>query len=524
MNKRSDFDQLFNFINQRPWIGICFLVVLAILYSLRALLAPFWVGNDAWSNLLPIIHFRDSILNNHSLPLYTDLWYGGRYQWANPLWSFLYLPATLIQLALPLDWGIRVIYLGHLIFILIAARKLASLFFDTEIEKLASAIILTAPILPAFTAGQNEKIMSWGWVLLAVFFLLNGKLSLHERGIGAGICLGIVPLTGSNYYALYLGMSLLLLIPGYKEGRLFAFFILGSLIGLLHAPSVLHLIGQERGNPETSISLLSISVPGLLSSISIGIAEPVGWETWSPIGIPLVYIFFRSILLNVKSLINKQIITINHQQKALMLTLLPFTLLATGAAYQAIPMLSLFRVPSRVLPFIALTVALFSFFELSNHKNARHRNLYLLTSAFQLCIFSYMIKPYGALYSPYDPQAQHAASILKADGAQQVWISMHDNLNDMYIQVSLNLNGIGLPNVYYGDMGQTIKIDGSYCGYSFDHLIAPPPAGTQAINLTADIEWSDAKGRISLGNMVLIQHAPINGIIYNFYRIICEEQ
>lgn len=523
MNKKPDFGRLSNFINQHSWIGICFLVVLAILYSLTALLAPFWVGNDAWSNLLPTIHFRDSIFNFHSLPLYTDLWYGGRYQWANPLWSFLYFPATLIQLALPLDWGVRVVYLGHLIFILITGRKLASLFFGSETEKLASAIILTAPILPAFTAGQNEKIMSWGWVLLAVVFLLNDKLSPHQRGIRAGICLGIVPLTGSNYYTLYLGIFLLLLISSFKDRRLFFFFVLGSLIGLLHAPSVLHLIGQERGNPEASISLLSISLSGLLSSLSIGIAEPIGWETWAPIGIPLVYIFFSSVLWKVNLFIKKQTTTIIPQQKALLLAILPFTFLATGAAYQAIPILKLFRVPSRVLPFIALTVALFSFFELANHKNAKFRNIILLSSACQLCIFSYMIKPYGALYSPYDPQAQYAADILKADGTQQVWASMHDNLNDMYIQASLNRNGIGLPNVYYGDMGQTIEIYGGHCGYSFDHLITPPPVGKQYINLTADIEWSNVKGQISLGNMVLIQQAPINGTLYNFYRVVCED-
>src|SRR5215208_4851657 len=89
--------------------GVVSLILFALLYCSSALISPFWGDNDTWSNLLPIIHYRHSIL----LPFHTDLWYGGQEQWANPLWSFLYFPSTII-------W---------LIFLLIGV--LGSFFWDT---------------------------------------------------------------------------------------------------------------------------------------------------------------------------------------------------------------------------------------------------------------------------------------------------------------------------------------------------------------------------------------------------------
>src|SRR6266508_6600759 len=122
----------------QAWLGIVSLVGFSLLYCSSALIAPFWNDNDTWSNLLPVIHFRHSILEQHTLPLYTDLWYGGRAQWANPLWNFLYLPSTIIWLVTPLDWGTRIIFLGHLIFSLLVGRMLAGLFLETELEKISA--------------------------------------------------------------------------------------------------------------------------------------------------------------------------------------------------------------------------------------------------------------------------------------------------------------------------------------------------------------------------------------------------
>ena len=494
-----------------------FLILLGFAYCLPALKAPFWVGNDAWSNLLPIIHYRDSILNNHAFPVHTDLWYGGRNQWENPLWSFLYFPATAIYLVTPLDWGTRIVYFGHLIFILLTARKLSSLFLASEIERISAAFILTSPSLPAFTGGQTEKIMSWGWILLGLYFLFEKRRRVQQRGLFTGLCLAVIPITGSNYHALYAGILFVPLVVSSKDKKIIAFFILGAMIGLVHLPSVLYLIGHSRANAEQSIRELSLSFSGIVSSLSIGLAKPMGWETWAPVGIPVVYLFFRKIILKIKNLGS-----MTSLEKSLLFTLIILTLLVTSLAYQGHHLLDSFRVPARAISFIALVVVLFVLTDQAGSDKMRI-GIFITISALQVGILSFMIQPYGAVNGPYDPQAQTLANVLKADGAKRVWISMRE-LNDMYIQVVLTQNGIALPNVYYGDMGQEVEIAGNFCGYSFDHLIALTPVLGRSLELKADMEWSNANGEISLNDLALVKLVLIHDTPYYVYRVVCDIQ
>jgi hypothetical protein len=511
------FAQFLAGLDEHPWLGVMFLILFGFAYCFPALRSPFWVGNDAWSNLLPIIHYRDSILNHHTLPLYTDLWYGGRAQWANPLWNFLYAPATIIYLIIPLDWGTRIVYFGHLIFILLAARKLSSLFLESEIERISAAIILASPSLPAFTAGQSEKIMSWGWALLGLYFLLETRRDIRQKGLLTGLCLGIIPITGSNYYALYAGILFLPLVVSFKNKKLIAFFILGAMIGLVHLPSVWHLIGQPRANAVQSIQELSLSFAGIFSSLSIGLAKPMGWETWAPVGVPVIYLLFKKVFLKLK---NHN--TVTPLETPLIFSLIVLVLLATSLAYQGHHLLDSFRVPARAISFIALVVTLLVLTIQTGGEKLKPDFL-LVLSALQVGILSFMIQPYGAAYSPYDAQAQTLANILKADGAKSTWISMRE-LNDMYIQAVLTQNGIALPNVYYGDMGQEIKITGDYCSYSFDHLIAAVPVGEKSVELKADMEWSDTKGKMPLNDLYLIEQTTVHNVDYDIYRVVCSSQ
>lgn len=488
----------------RPAFGIALLLLFGFFYSLPALLAPFWVGNDGWSNLLPVIHYRDSILNDGVFPLHTDLWYGGRAQWQNPLWNFPYLPATIFYLILPLDWATRVVYFGHQLFILLAARSLASRFLESEIEKVAAALLFASPVLPAFTAGQSEKIFAWSWVLLGLYFLLG------KKGLWAGLCLTMIPITGSNYHAFYAGI--LFFAIALTDRSLIPPLILGALPGLIHLPTVLHLAGVSRANAAQSIQEIHVSFAGILSSLSIGLAPPMGWETWAPVGVPLVYLFLKKAVLAAK---DRRRLT--PLEVALVSSLVVFVLLATSFAYRGHHLLDSFRVPARAIAFVALVVVLFT---LSGEKFKAGGLLIL--SALQVAAMSFMIQPYGATFSPYDPQAQRLADVLKADGAQSVWISMRE-LNDMYIQVALNRNGLSLPNVYYGDMGQEVRIDGNFCGYSFDHLLVSGPVSGDSIPLKADMEWSEAEGVIPLSALEEVGTVAIHQVEYQIYRVACGE-
>ena len=127
----------------------------------------------------------------------------------------------------------------------------------------------------------------------------------------------------------------------------------------------------------------------------------------------------------------------------------------------------------------------------------------------------------GSTHSPYERSVQRLADILRADHAKSVWFATQD-LNDMYIHVGLTRNNLALPNVYYGDMGQTIEIKGNYCGYSFDHLLAFAPVEGPVHELNAEIEWSNATGKIPLNNLVLLDHVKLDDDIVNVYRVVCD--
>ncbi len=511
--------------SNRSRIGISFLILFAILYCLPALVAQFWNDNDTWSNLLPIIHYQRSILNEHSLPLYTDLWYGGHYQWANPLWSFLYLPATIVWLITPLDWGARIIFLGHLIFALLTARMLASLFLEKELEITSAAIILSSPVLPALNAGHMEKVMSWGWILLSFYFLLNVKLTLKQRGLGSGICLGIVPLTGANYYSLYAVVLLLPLVLSYKDRKLLLFFAIGSLVGLLHLPSVWQMIGHSRAYAKFYVAANSLSLLDIASSLATGLTKQVSWETWAPIGIPTIYLFVIIIAKRIQKIFSPQKTGLSYSNTALLFSIVLLTLLATGIAYRGHNLLDSFRVPSRALAFIALGIALFVLLNiqlLKQNTNIVQNSIgvLLFISGVQIAASAWQIRPAGSVHSPYEPAVQSLAATLKADGAQSVWFSAKD-LSYMYIHVGLTRNNISLPVVYYGDMGQTVEITGDHCGYSFDHLITLSPIEGPMMELNADIEWSTARGEISTDKLSLLEQLNLDDGEFNVYRVTC---
>jgi hypothetical protein len=507
----------------RKVAAVMFLILFAIAYCWDALMAPFWVGNDGWSNLLPIIHYRESLLIQHQFPAFTNLWYGGRYQWQNPLWNFAYLPSTFIWLLFPLDWGTRLVYFLHLVFALLAGRALASHFSENEINRASSALILCSPILPALTAGQTEKILAWGWILLAIYFLLDNRRPQKQKGFLSGICLGIIPLTGANYYTLYAGIALGLLVLSFKDVKLLIFFASGSLIGLIHFPSVVYLVGYSRGEAAISIPKLSLSLAGILTSLAIGLAKPMGWETWAPVGIPTLYLFFRNLFARAGALVRLDRHSYPRRiEVALLAGILTLALLATGIAYQGHHFLDLFRVPSRSIAVLAILLTVYVLATLSNHESKNSIHHYLWMAAVQITIVSFMIRPSGTVYGPYDPEAHELARMLKMNGAESIWISSQ-NLNDMYIHAALNLNDIRLPNVYYGDMGQQVSISGDFCGYSFDHLMIPLPVRGTEIELVADMEWSHTRGRIPLSSLRLIRQVDIHGTSYNIYAVQCNQ-
>ncbi len=480
--------------------------------------APFWGGNDTWSDLLPVIHYQKSILEDHQLPLNTDQWYGGREQWKNPLWNFLYLPGTLIWLGFPLDWATRIIFVGHFLFSLYAGWKLAALYLDNEFQRIFAAIIFISPNLPAYLAGHVEKILSWGWVLLALYFLLNPRLSDRKRGLMSGLCFGVIPLTGSNYYSFFSFILFIPLLAGIKNKKIIPYFIGGAAIGLLHLPSVAYLIGVQRANSLIMIQISSMNLFGILSSLIVGFALPVSWETWGLVGIGVGVLFVKLLWLEINEERIK-FFRIFDERKALLTALFILSLFASGLIYRGNHLFDTFRVPARAIFFMALTILLYCLISNQYEKNKKPLNLtfYLGISAFQIILLTWLIRPIGSQYSYRDPGVKELTTLLNADHAKSVWINKQLPIN-MNIDVGLTQQGFQLPNVYYGDMGQKIPVSGNICGYSFDHVITEedPP-----VILKPNLEGENFSIPLPLEKLELIGRIPVNGEIYKVYRVRC---
>jgi hypothetical protein len=368
-----------------------------------------------------------------------------------------------------------------------------------------------------------------GLVLFAIYILLNEKFSSTQRGIGAGACWGVIALTGANYYVLYEGIILIPLVVSIKDKKLFRSFFLGSLLGLLHLPSVWHLIGYSRSVPAISIPKYSFDALSILSSLATGYIQPCGWEGWALIGLPIIYLFLQSIFVDIKSCISSHTISLSPQKTSLLFSLTILILLATGSLYKGHHLLDTFRVPARALPFIGLGCTLYVLFAISPAYNkirmARLKSyvrLLLILSVVQIGIMSWPIRPRGALHSLYDPHVQYMVDILEKNDAKSVWFSM-SSLQDMYIHTILMQNGIGLPNVYYGDMGQTVPVQGDMCGYSFDYLITTHSI-TQSpyVELRTDLDWIKDIEKIPMGNLQKIDGIRIDSKEYNIYRVVCQ--
>jgi hypothetical protein len=262
-----------------------------------------------------------------------------------------------------------------------------------------------------------------------------------------------------------------------------------------------------------------------ISSLAVGYSIPPSWEKWTPIGILTLYMFGLTLVQKTVRQIRQKVEITRPQEIPLLISITLLILLASGLAYSLLDWLNLFRIPSRALAFVALGIALYVVMNIQelirlsalSEKSAR---LMLLISAVQILASAWIIRPEGSNFSPYEDSVQQLANVLKSDHAKSVWLSSIE-LNDMYIDVGLTRNQIALPNVYYGDMGQEIQIQGQHCGYSFDHVLAFAPVNGSVLELYPNTEWSHTTGEISLDRLLLLEQVRVGDDLLNVYRVIC---
>ncbi len=505
------------------FLVLIFCVGVGIAYCFNALRAPFWgaVDTDVLSNLLPVVQYRRSILVEKELPLYTELWYGGREQWKNPLWNFLYFPATLIWLIFGLKNGTSLVMCLHVIAILVAGWYLSGIFFKGQSFRCMLALLFASPVASSLRAGHVENIFAYPWVLLGIRALLDNNMQRLKKGCLAGICVGILALTGANYYVLY-ALILYVSIIAFHHDKIYLGigFVAGALVGLPHIVSVLHLLGVPRGNPVVSISMYSeTSFINLFDDLFLGLGVEQRWGYLALIGLGMFPMFCLSIfdLLDVSKL--------NSLRFAPFLAAGIFILLATGLAYQGHHVLDTFRVPARALSFVALSLLLFIFLSAENWSDKRRLFLRFMTfmSVVHVVLVLVRIRPMGSKWWLDNSGAEVLAVDLQERNARSVWIQSSNN--DMLIHIALNIQGISIPNAYYGDMGQRITSMGQYCGFSFDYILLPSSCCSDVVALTSNVPARRVEGprEIDMRKFQYVRDFKVKNEDWSLYKVICEE-
>ncbi len=510
-------------------ISLLALALVCIYYTFDALRAPFFGGGDLTSNLLPIIHFWRSIAIERTLPWYTNLWYGGRYQWMNPLWSFFYIPSTVIWLLFPLDWAARIVIVGHFIGSTWAGRSLASLFLDSERDRFLAALLFASPGVIGIVGGQLEKVLSWPWVLLGLRFLLDTHAKELKTGFLSGLCLGVLALTGAMYYLFYSIVLLGLITLSRRSGRLTAGFLGGSSIGLLHLPSVWYLVGSPRDPVGLSVSLSEAA-----QALFIGFRDQaMSWEkfaeSFAVVGAPIALLLIWSLCCLPRAFWRRD--SRIYFLAAAGFAAALFLLLATGVAYRGHHFLDTFRTTSRAMAFVAVVTLLggLAFARELRAKGRVHRTILTISlalSAIQVVAVWGQLRPAGLEYWIYSGADQVAQS-LQSSGAKSVWIDVTNYRSSAgetgrLLGVALNLRGIALPDWYYGNMGQSTPLNGPFCGYPFDYLLSDQSFDlAQVVELAPNCYHCAGTIRLPRGALTLEGSYAVADRQYKVYRVVC---
>ena len=102
-----------------------------------------------------------------------------------------------------------------------------------------------------------------------------------------------------------------------------------------------------------------------------------------------------------------------------------------------------------------------------------------------------------------------------------MWFS-YNELDDGIIDDALTEEGIALPNVYYGDMHQSVPIIGQFCGFSFDYLVQEKSAFQEkSITLRSDVDPRPILGKIPMDQVIYLNSFNVVGKQYNVYKVIC---
>jgi uncharacterized integral membrane protein len=431
--------------------------------------------HDFVSNMYPVLHAQWSLAHGN-LPIYTDLWYGGRYQFLNPLWKGFYPPMWALFVPwVPVLPAAKILLIVHYIATAMVAYWYASEDFDAWIA-VPFALLFVSPM--ALYRGLVEKILGWPWFVLVVWQLTRTRIRANPRrhGLLAGIGLGALLLTGSIYNLFYTSCILGCVVLATKNWTFVRATLAGSLVGLPKiAFSIVPTMLTGAGRP-------SFSYPATLEEFVAGLigfwVEPQGFEilvgqaidpsAYRAVGLPVVVVAIGVVAWTYWSpSADKDWIA------GVTVAAVLGTLLASEWSYlYELPVVKIFRLSARATVVVAMAVLLLAWYALQRAGSVqfgaiRRRG----QSVLAVLVILSAINGIGVWHAVQVGEAREltvdnrVANDLEAAQCGSVWVEgMYGppgNVAAPYqkpIGYELTQRGISLTAINYGDIGQEYRV------------------------------------------------------------------
>lgn len=446
--------------------------------------------NDALSNLLPPWHARHSLLDGE-LPIQTDLWYGGRSQFLNPLWKGLYPPAwPLFIPGIPMLPAIKAILGAHYVAAGLVAYYYASRDFPVPVA--VSFGVLAVTPMTEFV-GHFEKVLGWPWAVLIVANLLPHRLSRPRTGYLIGGALGAMLLAGDNYHFFYFGIFVAVVIAATKARHQVEPLLVGGLVGLPKlllsiVPTILGGTARPESGRALSLWELGVGVVGFwldLSAPAIDFTTHHVFEGYAPVGVGIPVLA----ALVVAYAYLRPPATWQYAAGGTVAGLVGVVLATRWETLQSLPVVSTFRASARAIALVSGAGVFLSWLgtlwsaELRTAVQRGVIALLVASAASGLIAFAAV----EDAQSRRLPQGVEMAGSIAASDCEDVWLEgTYGGASLPYekpLAYELTKRGVALQAVNYGKIGQeyTAMENGEP---TFDVLVVPrplPESGTVAL-------------------------------------------
>ncbi|WP_136689051.1 hypothetical protein [Halorhabdus amylolytica] len=514
------------FFTQEDYIVLFFIMLIPVFLSASHFFSPgIPYGADGISNLLPVLHARHSIANG-ALPIYTDLWYGGMYQFVNPLWKGFYPGWWPVYIpALPLKSSLKAVLAGHMA----VAPAVTYYYARKDVDMTLAAGFAIASIMPiAAFQGHYQKILAYPWVLLLLFQLTPNRLNQQTmfRGAIAGVSLSVLLLTGGGYWFFYFGLLTGIFALTLWNNR----YIMGLLIGgLLSLPklalSILPVIIRDISRPPvgSGVSLGKI-LPNLIGfTIELSSTPAIQWtmrrESYAVIGAPLVGLAVFGFLYNIYYKENNRKWWIAWSTATIGSILLAISF----QPLYRLPILSTFRVTPRALILLS-TLCILGAWTFIHKESISDIKVELVSVLIMISLITSGIAwvqvDSGQAIDVYN--GEQVADKINESGCDSAWIEVSAPTRDggiaglahaLETQHVLTKHGISLQGAYYGEIGQQFSVREKNGKVTFDALaIGRTISSNESVPLSGGT--STVRGEIKGSELSLIYTQEPNIHVY----------